>query len=1186
MVLERDRMLRYQGPQILLAADGEEGWSVFCDEQPDLLITDLLMPKVDGFELVERVRGHAHGKALPILIVTAIVRDRQVLSRLERDFKVVVQAKPFAPKLLAQRVRGLLQKERDGRTAGERPSSVARSSAAARPASQQARAPKVAPRSPIPTATAAGQVGLPVDAQQLPVELQRAPAFPPRRPAELPGSPKSTAPLVFGRARELDVQLSSRPAHVTESPSATRAEVVASAQRSRTPLDVAIEEAGDTREGKIGEPPLPRLLLNLWIEQATGALELRRNKVRKVIYLQGGHPIFVQSNVRAETLGQLLVRRGGLSEAQHGEALVYAERNGLKYGEALVAIGVMNEAEVMSELVRQTRFKVQSSLRWSDGTWRFHCDEGVGARVPRCVVEPLEAIFQGLARPQDLQNVVTQLVQRGLGQQLKLGESFAAFEQAFVEAFGSSVLAALRGAPMMAALIHSDTPPAQVMAVDALLRCELCELVPAPARAPEFGVAAEEGPAIDAVSRSASVRADALEGLLRAAPTAQEMVAPPVLAGGEFGELDGGRMRLSGTWARSSAEAELSEKDRVARALVEAAYLNLHEQSYYEVLGVIPETDENGIEVAYRIKRAQFDLGRFRDRDLGEAYSHLEELCTVLDEAHRHLSDPLLRAAYDAQALGNVKQRRSRAIEAETIFKRGLEQLAHGRAFEAGELFEQALRLDNRPEYRVQQAYAHFLVGGESESAGAEAMVRVQAALADNPEQPEAHLVAAQICRGLGASAEALEHLSHVLRLEPGHRAAFGQQEEQLRELGDYRRLEAEYRRTIFHLGSRELAWTAALWKGLVALYRDQLQDRERARKACDAAFRLNPEDGEVRAWLLQLDSADPERWPKAVLGYRALLRSNATDIGPLRELFALHRIAGRDDAASLAAAAAVFRGAREPLMIEAARCGRKTQFRLAADRLDDASWKFLRHPYDDHLLARLFDLLTPLMDELNPLTDDDLGLSEGADERISLSSEFMAMLRYVGGMIGMRSLPSVRLNRELDRDIEAIGTERAVLLVGETCAGLQDRPELVFRLGRALVRLLPGNKCLGWRPPELLRDYLMAVVALAYPEMELPEFSEEAMSVYDRISLSDGLLAACRALVEQLHDRGRELDLDRWGQGLRFTADRLGLLLCGDISVASLVLGDVTEESQVELLDFALGEHHAQLRQKLGLNC
>jgi diguanylate cyclase (GGDEF)-like protein len=70
------------GHQWTAAEDGEAGWRRFLEDQPDVVITDLLMPRLDGLELCRRVRAHAathHGYTYVIL--TTVLGDREDVAR-------------------------------------------------------------------------------------------------------------------------------------------------------------------------------------------------------------------------------------------------------------------------------------------------------------------------------------------------------------------------------------------------------------------------------------------------------------------------------------------------------------------------------------------------------------------------------------------------------------------------------------------------------------------------------------------------------------------------------------------------------------------------------------------------------------------------------------------------------------------------------------------------------------------------------------------------------------------------------------------------------------------------------------------------------------------------------------------------------------------------------------------------
>lgn len=89
--------------EIITASDGEEGWRLFNAKRPDFVITDLMLPLVDGLTLVTRARRSWFGACVPILVLTASTREQVLLECFRRgadDFML----KPFSVNELRVRV--------------------------------------------------------------------------------------------------------------------------------------------------------------------------------------------------------------------------------------------------------------------------------------------------------------------------------------------------------------------------------------------------------------------------------------------------------------------------------------------------------------------------------------------------------------------------------------------------------------------------------------------------------------------------------------------------------------------------------------------------------------------------------------------------------------------------------------------------------------------------------------------------------------------------------------------------------------------------------------------------------------------------------------------------------------------------------------------------------------------------
>ena len=103
--------------QMVTASDGEEGLIKLKEERPDLMILDLLMPKMDGFSVLKELQDPRRSKYsnVPILILTSVKEDAsrrryELETGLELNVDDYVE-KPIDPKTLAERVQKLLQKK-------------------------------------------------------------------------------------------------------------------------------------------------------------------------------------------------------------------------------------------------------------------------------------------------------------------------------------------------------------------------------------------------------------------------------------------------------------------------------------------------------------------------------------------------------------------------------------------------------------------------------------------------------------------------------------------------------------------------------------------------------------------------------------------------------------------------------------------------------------------------------------------------------------------------------------------------------------------------------------------------------------------------------------------------------------------------------------------------------------------
>lgn len=107
VALARDYLLKH-GFQVITAEDGEAALAAARRDKPDLIILDLMLPKLDGREVCKTLRGES---TVPIIMLTALAEEVDQVTGLEIGADDYV-TKPFSPRALVARVRALLRRSR------------------------------------------------------------------------------------------------------------------------------------------------------------------------------------------------------------------------------------------------------------------------------------------------------------------------------------------------------------------------------------------------------------------------------------------------------------------------------------------------------------------------------------------------------------------------------------------------------------------------------------------------------------------------------------------------------------------------------------------------------------------------------------------------------------------------------------------------------------------------------------------------------------------------------------------------------------------------------------------------------------------------------------------------------------------------------------------------------------------
>jgi two-component system alkaline phosphatase synthesis response regulator PhoP/two-component system response regulator VicR len=111
--------LERQGYTVVTAFDGKDGLEKVKLEKPDLMVLDVMMPYMDGFEVLKALRREPEYEALPVIMLTAKAQDKDVFEGYHYGADMYL-TKPFNPMELVSFVNRIAQSKGDPGGAGSK----------------------------------------------------------------------------------------------------------------------------------------------------------------------------------------------------------------------------------------------------------------------------------------------------------------------------------------------------------------------------------------------------------------------------------------------------------------------------------------------------------------------------------------------------------------------------------------------------------------------------------------------------------------------------------------------------------------------------------------------------------------------------------------------------------------------------------------------------------------------------------------------------------------------------------------------------------------------------------------------------------------------------------------------------------------------------------------------------------
>jgi len=112
--------LAKEGWSLVMAADGEAGLAALPSANPDCVVLDIMLPGMDGLEILRALKADPARRRLPVIMTTAKGEESDVVTGLELGAEDYV-VKPYSPKVLAARIRAALRRTAESQTHAARP---------------------------------------------------------------------------------------------------------------------------------------------------------------------------------------------------------------------------------------------------------------------------------------------------------------------------------------------------------------------------------------------------------------------------------------------------------------------------------------------------------------------------------------------------------------------------------------------------------------------------------------------------------------------------------------------------------------------------------------------------------------------------------------------------------------------------------------------------------------------------------------------------------------------------------------------------------------------------------------------------------------------------------------------------------------------------------------------------------
>lgn len=530
--------------------------------------------------------------------------------------------------------------------------------------------------------------------------------------------------------------------------------------------------------GDFKRRPFPEVLAEIFHWKGTGALLLRRDNVKKIVYFREGQPLSIKSNLLSECLGQVMVMERIISEAECEESTRRMKATRRRQGAILIEMGCISPHNLVYALNLQLRVKLFEVFAWEYGEYRFNPGIAPPTETVNLEMSTAAVIYEGVRRHFD----VTRLRQAlGDSDDSRVSRSFHPTYPLFDAGLGEEeqqLLAAIDGSKTVADLRALELlSPLDTDRLVYALRCAgLVELkgglkVAAPSPV-ERAQAAERTEATERVG--STERAWSSEGLEPAEWAESAARFEPTDRGEFAGNLD--PADRAGSSARFEPADRAESTGRIEQSEPSGSAGRIDQAERVEFAARLDQADRvesaastEGGAAAQRVELGE-PTGRVESAPAGGANPPSTGPAPGMAGMEGSPAAPAGTGATvsDEDIAAELHGRSGELGLAEAKFQLGEELLKEGQFQAAHRLFEEAVQIyDQAAQFHAYLGWSKFQMQPADRASAEAALDALQKAINLNPKVDKSYLFSGYIYKALGRMDQAETHFEKAIQCNP-----------------------------------------------------------------------------------------------------------------------------------------------------------------------------------------------------------------------------------------------------------------------------------------------------------------------------------------------------------------------------------------------------------------------------------